>query len=59
MHKAVYFDYQKVAKETGVPDGVVAEIENDVKREFPNDRMMQELHILRALKSRYWEKEKS
>ena len=59
MHETAYFDYQKVAKETGVPDGVVAEIEYDVKREFPNDRMMQELHILRALKSRYWEKEES
>lgn len=56
MGKLEYFDYRKVAKETKVPDNILREIEDEVKKEFPRDRMMYELHVLRAIKSKYWQK---
>lgn len=57
MKKLEYFDYRKVATEIKVPDNVLREIENEVKKEFPHDRMMYELHVLRAIKSKYWQKD--
>lgn len=57
MKKIEYFDYQKVAREMGVPDGILKKIESEVKKEFPSDRMMYELHVLRAIRSKYWLKE--
>lgn len=57
MEKIAYFDYQKVARDVGVPDVVLKRIKKEVKKEFPTDRMMYELHVLRALRSRYWLKE--
>lgn len=57
MEKIEYFDYQKVAKEMKVPDSIVKKIEKEVKAEFPKDKMMYELHVLRALRSQYWLKE--
>ena len=56
MEQTEYFDYRSVAKEMSVPEEIVVKIEEDVKEEFPNDKMMYELHVLRALKSRYWER---
>ena len=56
MEKIEYFDYQKVAKEMNIPNTTLKKIEKEVKKEFPTDRMMYELHVLRALRSRYWEK---
>jgi hypothetical protein len=43
------FDYQSAAKELKIPPKVVRELEEEVKQEFPNDAMLRELHILRAL----------
>ncbi|MEK6690505.1 MAG: hypothetical protein AABY78_04270 [Nitrospirota bacterium] len=57
MEKIEYFDYKKVAREMKVPDRILKEIENEVKKEFPSDRMMYELHVLRAIRSKYWQKE--
>jgi len=57
MEKIEYFDYQKVAKEMKVPDSILKKIEKEVKEEFPKDKMMYELHVLRALRSKYWQKE--
>jgi len=56
MEKIEYFDYQKVAKEMNIPNTTLKKIEKEVKKEFPTDKMMYELHVLRALRSRYWEK---
>ena len=50
-----YFDYKKVANEMNIPPIIVKKIEKDVKKEFPSDKMLYELHVLRALKSKYWE----
>ena len=57
MEKIEYFDYLKVAKEMKVPDSILKKIEKEIKEEFPKDKMMYELHVLRALKSKYWQKE--
>ena len=51
-----YFDYQKVAKDMKMPASILKKIEKEVKAEFPKDKMMYELHVLRAIKSKYWEK---
>jgi hypothetical protein len=39
-----------------VPGAILKKIEKEVKEEFPKDKMMYELHVLRALRSKYWEK---
>jgi hypothetical protein len=57
MEKIEYFDYRKVAKEMNVPNAILKKIEKEVKDEFPKDKMMYELHVLRALRSKYWQKE--
>ena len=57
MEKIEYFDYLKVAKEMKVPDSILKKIEKEIKEEFPKDKMMYELHVLRALRSKYWQKE--
>jgi hypothetical protein len=56
MDKIEYFDYQKIARQMKVPESVLKEIKNEAKKEFPSDKMMYELHVLRAIKSRFWEK---
>lgn len=56
MKKIEYFDYKKVAREMKVPDVILKKIEKEIKEEFPKDEMMYELHVLRALKSKYLEK---
>jgi len=57
MGKVEYFDYPKVAKEIRLPATLLRKIEKEVKKEFPNDKMMYELHVLRAVRSKYWQKE--
>jgi hypothetical protein len=56
MEKIEYFDYQKVAREMDVPDTILKKIEKEVKEDFPKDKMMYELHVLRAVRSKYWQK---
>jgi len=43
-----YFDYEKMAREAGMPSEKLAELCRLMRREFPRDEMMYELHILRA-----------
>jgi len=54
METIEFFDYLKVAKKEKISNDIVRKIENDVREEFPNDKMLFELHVLRALKSKYW-----
>lgn len=56
MKEIKYFDYQRVAREMGMPETILKKLEREVKKEFPTDKMMYELHVLRAVKSRYWQK---
>ena len=55
MENIEYFDYYKVASEIGITQDIIIKVEKDVKKEFPDDKMMYELYVLRTLKSRYWE----
>lgn len=43
-----YFDYRKVAKEAGIPPDKMAKLISAIRKEFPRDNMMFELHVLRA-----------
>ncbi len=58
MKRLEYFDYQKVAQEEHMPKAVLRRIEKDVKIEFPSDKMMYELHVLRVVLSGYWKEHK-
>ncbi len=43
-----YFDYEAVAREAGIPPAALDALRTLVRREFPDDDMMFELHLLRA-----------
>ena len=58
VDKIEYFDYRRIAKNMRIPDSVVKKIEREVKKEFPADKMMYELHVLRAVRSKLWQKGK-
>jgi hypothetical protein len=58
MEKIEYFDYRQAAKKMGIPEPFLKKIEREVKKEFPSDKMMYELHVLRAVRSEYWQKAK-
>jgi hypothetical protein len=45
------FNYQSVADKFAIPAHIVKKIEEEVREEIPNDNMIMELHVLRALKS--------
>jgi hypothetical protein len=45
------FDYQTSARAMNIPDSVLLDIEKDIRNEYPDDAMLAELHILRALNS--------
>ena len=53
MSKIEYFDYQKLAKEKKMPSKILRKMSLEVKHEFPKDRMMFELHMLRVINSGY------
>ena len=45
------FDYSSMAMEFNISESIVRKIEKEVKKEIPNDSMIMELHVLRALKA--------
>lgn len=45
----MFFDTEKKAREPGIQPEVYQKLKEEVKSEFPNDEMMFELHLLRAL----------
>ena len=59
MEKIEYFDYQKIARQMKVQESVLRDIKREAKKEFPTDKMMYELHVLRAIRGRYWQKSHS
>ncbi|MGH8070464.1 MAG: hypothetical protein ACRERE_35555 [Candidatus Entotheonellia bacterium] len=42
-----YFEYEKIAREANIPPDKLEELRQLVRREFPKDDMMYELHLLR------------
>lgn len=51
IQNAGMFDYQTVADELNIDPKVTEKIIHDTRKEFPNDDMLFELHVLRALKA--------
>ncbi len=45
----MFFDIEKKARELGIRSEMYQKLKEEVKNEFPNDEMMFELHLLRAL----------
>ena len=45
------FNYQSFADKFEIPDNVVKKIVKEIREEIPNDNMIMELHVLRALKT--------
>ena len=45
------FDISKAIKESKIPKLEIKRLEMEIKREFPKDKMMYELHLIRALSS--------
>lgn len=43
-----YFDFENVAREAGISVEHLKHLQEIMHREFPNDEMMRELHVLRA-----------
>lgn len=43
-----YFDFEKVALEANIPPDKLDKLRHLIRREFPKDEMMYELHLLRA-----------
>jgi len=58
MERIQFFDYMRVAKRMQVPKGILGELKREVRKEFPKDRMLFELHMLRAIQSGYWRTDK-
>jgi hypothetical protein len=42
-----YFEYEKIAREANIPPDKLQELRQLVRREFPQDDMLCELHLLR------------
>ena len=45
------FDIDKAIKESKMPIKEIQKLESEIRKEFPSDRMMYELHLIRALDS--------
>ena len=45
------FDYEKLIEKYEISPDIAKGIITEVKNEFPNDEMMMEIHIIRALKN--------
>ena len=43
-----YFDYESAAKQAGIPDDKLALICELVRKDYPDDDNLYELHVLRA-----------
>jgi hypothetical protein len=50
------FDIEKTAKESKIPETILQKILSEAKAKFHRDPMMYEFQVLRAIKSRFWEK---
>ena len=46
-----YFDYERVAREAGLDHAALDELQRAIRKDFPTDEMLFELHMLRAVKA--------
>ena len=45
------FDYSSLAEEMDIPAEIIQLFEKEACEEFPNDKMLMEIHVLRAVKA--------
>jgi len=45
------FDYRSLGEDLAVPSEIVQQFEREAHSEFPSDKMLMEIHILRAVKT--------
>ncbi len=45
------FDYAAAAKARKIPKAALKNLESEAAREFPDDPMLAELHVLRAIRT--------
>jgi hypothetical protein len=43
-----YYDYERIARDAGISAGDLERLCRLIRREFPRDDMMYELHVMRA-----------
>jgi hypothetical protein len=43
------FDYKLIGKNQHIPQAVLDKFENEAANEFPFDKMLMEIHVLRAI----------
>ncbi len=46
------FDVNKAIKESLLPRTKIKQLHNEIKRDYPNDPLLYELHMIRALNGR-------
>ena len=46
------FDISKAIKSSGLSKKEVIHLEKEIKKDYPRDQMLYELHMIRALKAR-------
>jgi len=45
------FDLEKIKKESGLSTSEFTQLEEEIRREFEDDEMMFELHLIRAIRA--------
>jgi hypothetical protein len=45
------FDIERIAEQSGLSKKVIKQLEQEVRKEFPKDEAMYELHLLRAIET--------
>ena len=45
------FDLERIRKESSLSSTELAQLEEEIRREFENDEMMFELHLMRAIRA--------
>lgn len=51
MSEQIFFETDKVALELGIPKHSYDALKSSIRKEFPDDEMMYQLHLLRALRA--------
>lgn len=49
-HVGKMFDYESLAREYNIDPEELAHLVEEARKDFPNDDMMAELHVIRALR---------
>ena len=47
------FDVKKAIKSSGLSKSEIVQLEKEIKKDYPRDQMLYELHMIRALKTRF------